>query len=387
MSDTATFEVTPLRNANVQYLYSRRSEIDMDPPYQRQGAVWSTEKKQLLIDSIINQFDVPKIYLHQFPAPKRIDGVTVRYALVDGKQRLEAVFGFLDGEFTLSGDFVRLSDGSQAAAGKTFNELVAQDPLLVSDLQATVLDVVTIRTDDVELIEEMFSRLNEAVPLNAAEKRNALGGPLPVAARALIEHSFFSQKVPFTNRRYRHLDLAAKFLYWEHIQTLDPAAAVTSGAPGLARDVKKVRLDRFFRDLKEDDDGAAKADMAKQGACGRLSTLSGCFIDNDALLQSVGMISVYYLLALKRGSDGVEFPSRSTLLAFDKARRVNPGSSEGDLKASDLVLLEFARLAQSPNDAAALNYRLWVLDTWLKASESGADPREALAPLYESLED
>ena len=35
-----------------------------------------------------------------------------------------------------------------------------------------------IRTPAVELIEEMFSRLNEAGPLNTAENRNGKGGPL-----------------------------------------------------------------------------------------------------------------------------------------------------------------------------------------------------------------
>jgi hypothetical protein len=40
----------------------------------------------------------------------------------------------------------------------------------------------------------MFSRLNEAVPLNAAEKRSAIGGPMALAIREISEHSFFNEK-------------------------------------------------------------------------------------------------------------------------------------------------------------------------------------------------
>ena len=60
------FEVSRMRNSNLAYLYTTRGDIDMSPSYQRQGAIWSTYKQQLLIDSLINGFDVPKIYLHQF---------------------------------------------------------------------------------------------------------------------------------------------------------------------------------------------------------------------------------------------------------------------------------------------------------------------------------
>ncbi len=63
---------------------------------------------------------------------------------------------------------------------------------------------MVVETDDLDLIEEMFSRLNEAVPLNAAEKRNAFGGPMAKAIRDVAEHQFFNSLVAFSNRRYQH---------------------------------------------------------------------------------------------------------------------------------------------------------------------------------------
>lgn len=85
--------------------------------------------------------------------------------------------------------------------------------MIKARFDASPLSIVTINTDDMELIEDLFSRLNEAVALNAPEKRNAFGGPLPEIIRAVANHEFFLKRIPFGDKRYRHRDLAAKFLY------------------------------------------------------------------------------------------------------------------------------------------------------------------------------
>lgn len=381
------FEVVPFKNGNVQYLYSRQAEIDMDPAYQRQSGVWSLEKQQLLIDSLINGFDVPTIYLHEYRAPVTKNGKIYRYALVDGKQRLGAIFRFLNNGFALSGTFVRLKDGKKAAAGKTYDELKTDDPLLASDLQVTSLDVKSIRTNDLELIEDMFSRLNEAVPLNAAEKRNALGGPLPPAVREIIAEHFFTVKLPFSNNRYRHMDLAAKFLYLvdglPHTQAESPEALNVPRVPGWsARDLKKVRLDRFFKQAKADDGDATRTATNVDSCRKVLTALSGIFVDKDRLLSSVGMVTVYFLLYLERKSTHRPFPGRTALEEFESARRVSPNVEEDHLSNSDLAYVEFARLSQSPNDGSALAFRLAILDTWLNAKEHGEDANAAVGALY-----
>jgi hypothetical protein len=382
-------DITPMRNSTVGYLYGRRSEIQMDPTYQRQGAVWSVEKQQLLIDSLINGFDVPKIYFHQFLTP-RDNGVggLYRYALVDGKQRLEAVFDFIDGGFPLSDDFKYIDDTSVKAKGLTFNELTNKYPNLVALFNSTVLDVVAIRTEDLELIEEMFSRLNEAVPLNAAEKRNAFGGPCPPAVREMIKDPFFVAKLPFKNTRYRHFDLAAKFLYWSD-QRLNPQKSRASALGheyAHVRDVKKYRLDSFFREMKAAPKGKARVAADLAGTEEVLKALQKTFVDDDPLLSSIGMISLYFLLFQHRLDGGEDLPSRESLGAFDAARRIRQSSDE-DLPPGAFQLLEFSRLAQSPNDGSALAYRLAVLDTWLSATEAGEDAGQALADALPTIDE
>ena len=40
-------------------------KINLEPPYQRRGDVWDVEKQGFLIDSILKNYPVPPIFLHQ----------------------------------------------------------------------------------------------------------------------------------------------------------------------------------------------------------------------------------------------------------------------------------------------------------------------------------
>lgn len=345
-----TFDVATMRNSNVAYLNRMRNQIRMDPPYQRQGEVWSTEKKRLLVDSVLNGFDIPKIYLHEHSTPLETeDGRRIRYSLIDGRQRLEAIWGYLDGDFALAADFVHIETGEASAANKTFKELEQDEDLLAALFTATSLDVVLIKTDDVEMIEEMFSRLNEAVPLNAAEKRNGRGGALrPVVRKMVDEQRFFTANLPFTNTRYRQYDLATKFLYWEHV--------------GGAADAKKRQLDDFWEELRNDETRVKTLAKDVRDVIGKMAV---AFENNDRLLASIGIVSVYYLCFSHRLKDGRPLPGRAALAKFDRERQLGSYESEDDLTGFSYRMLEFDRLAQSPNDGHALSFRLKVLDEFL----------------------
>ncbi|MEP5219215.1 MAG: DUF262 domain-containing protein, partial [Lentilitoribacter sp.] len=88
-------ETSTLKNSTVILLYSERDEIRINPEYQRQGSVWTLEKKQLLIDSILNDYDLPKIYFHELEGSE-IKSAGYRFSVIDGRQRLETIWAFLD---------------------------------------------------------------------------------------------------------------------------------------------------------------------------------------------------------------------------------------------------------------------------------------------------
>ncbi len=355
------FSLGKYPQSSLLVVYSERDQIELDPEYQRISGIWTHEKRQLLIDSLVNGFDVPKLYFHEFVPPKQKGGKRYRYAIIDGKQRLQTIWDFIDGELPLAEDFQYIRDDNIKAAGLDYRTLATRYPQLKTRFDATPLDIVTIRTDDIELIEDMFSRLNEAVPLNAPEKRGALGGPLPIAIKRVSGHAFFKKHVPFPDKRYRHRDLAAKFLYVEFEDEIV--------------NTKKSNLDEFVRDFRKwRKEGDKKASSTAVSALvvqveKTLGLMASVFGIGDSLLRQVGIITVYYHLYRHVKNSTVTEVRREMLARFERDRENNREVVEQTGEAGptvDMALLEFDKHSQTPNDAYAIRIRLKILLQYLR---------------------
>lgn len=343
---TTSFEISILRNSTVWLLYRMRDRIQLDPEYQRLSEIWTMDKRQLLIDTILNDFDVPKLYLHKFRKPLEKNGRIFEYAIIDGKQRLESIWSFIDGRIALADDFEYFKDEKVKAGGMKYMELGQAYPDLKAQLDGFTLSTVYIETDDIEVIEEMFTRLNEAATLTAAEKRNAFGGPLPVAIRQLAKEEFFVASLPFRNKRYRHYDLAAKFLLAEH--------------EGKVGDTKKVYLDKFVERFRGQPRQKMPSFVKKTKET--MGLMVSIFTKNDPLLRQVGMVMLYYHLFRLADNHGLEGKiTRKRLLDFEKLRDENRITAEANEEKADYDLIEFDKYAQSPNDGYAIKFRLKVL--------------------------
>ena len=73
-------------------IYRRRDRYEI-PDWQR-GEVWDDAKKQRLIDSILRGWKLPEFYL--------VKSSNDEYEVVDGQQRLLAIFEFCSNELSLS---------------------------------------------------------------------------------------------------------------------------------------------------------------------------------------------------------------------------------------------------------------------------------------------
>jgi hypothetical protein len=345
-------DVAPLTNTNSVILtYLDRQKVFTDPPYQRPANIWSLEKKQLLIDSIMNRFDVPKLYFHEYPEPKLIGGKKRKYAVIDGKQRLLAIWAFIDNEFTLPDKFDYLPDPSLNLSGLTYRELSETYPHVKALFDNYLLAIMVVRTDDIELIEDMFSRLNEAVPLNAAEKRNAFGGPLPPLIRKSVLEPFFSRKLPFENTRYRHFDIACKFLYLCY-----------SKAP---TDTKKVKLDEFVKEFYRTQDKAGAKALFTQ-ASSVTNNMNKVFTNGDHLLKNIGTL-VSLFLVFREAARFKEIPKlkRSRLVAFEAEREKNAALAAKNIAKADYELLKFDELTSTVNDEYAIRFRCRVISAFV----------------------
>jgi hypothetical protein len=285
-----------------------------------------------------------------------IDGNFYNYAVVDGKQRLDAIWGFISGDFTLGDNFEYFQNPDIRLSNLTYRELGEQFPDIKNDFDSYRLDVMSIRTDEQEIIEDLFSRLNEAVPLNAAEKRNAKPGPMPDVIRELVRQPFFQTRLPFSNNRYRHFDLAAKFFLLARNE--EPA------------DTKKAYLDRLFESYAARDAEAPGPVLAR--TIETLTYMSETFVENDTLLKTIGMVSVYFLLFDRNRQLGRPVAiDRSMLLTFEQTRADNRERASENEAEANYQLLEFDRYAQSPNDGIALRYRMAVIDRSIFGDQLG----------------
>src|SRR5438067_12827678 len=104
-TNRATLRVTAFPARTLSWWRTQKTKIDMNPPYQRRGHLWSDADKAFLIDSILNGFDIPKLYLADFTySNSRLNKKLLPYAIIDGKQRFEAIFDFFEGNVTLHPD-------------------------------------------------------------------------------------------------------------------------------------------------------------------------------------------------------------------------------------------------------------------------------------------
>ena len=176
-------------------LSKKRKKIDTNPDYQR-PAVWTKAQKQLLIDSILRDFDVPKIYLHE-----KGDDL---YDVIDGQQRIRTIWSFYDDEFALAKDAEPVNGID--VANKRYSEL---DMDVSTIIDSYSLDFVILDTQNEDEIREMFLRLQNGTTLKAQEKRNAMPGRMRDFIKGLTNHEFFT-KVHFSNTRFTHDLIAAQ---------------------------------------------------------------------------------------------------------------------------------------------------------------------------------
>ena len=140
--------------------WNNDGQLILTPKFQRRN-VWKVDAKSYLIDTVIREYPMPKIYLRRTVNSKTR---LAEYEVVDGQQRLRAIIDFHRGNLTLSrkhnplGDitFQRLPDTNQR---KFLRYMISTE-------------IMRNATD--EEVWKMFERLNKnAMTVNKQEHRNA----------------------------------------------------------------------------------------------------------------------------------------------------------------------------------------------------------------------
>ncbi len=320
------FRVGELEVQTVKKLYKehKAEKIDFSPYYQRYGKLWGNEKNRLLIDTIINDFDIPKFYLNYFTEENNELNINNRlYAIIDGKQRLRAIFDFLDNKYSLSENIKFYKNTTFDLRNKSYSDLSIEFPEISAKIDNYILDVVFVITNDEEKLEELFTRLNGGIALTNAEKRNAIGGYMNEKIRRIVtENVFFTEKIRFKNLRFQHNDLLTRLLFLENTKEF---ISMTNS-----------RLDKFMRENNVENE-INKATLFE--TLENIELLNSIFIPADPLLRNKGIVPVYYYF-ITRDKPKVE-KTRDFLIKFEQLRLLN--RSEGIISA---ILSEFDRWNQ-----------------------------------------
>lgn len=204
--------------------WQKLGRLEIQPDFQRR-AVWPEAAKIMLIDSILNKYPLPKIFVGAY-----IKEGSTRRVVVDGQQRITAILEFLNGEFPLgrpySGDF----------KGARFNDLPED---VQSDFLSYNLDFNEFTNWTDEQIREVYNRVNKySFSLTKQELRRAdFPGDFLSVSEELSVMDFFEEAKIFTPANRRRL---ADVEY-----TSELVAILVSGVQD-----KKDSLDRHYLDFQ-----------------------------------------------------------------------------------------------------------------------------------------
>ncbi len=153
------------------YQKIKDKKLILDPDYQRR-AIWSVDKQTAFIESLYMEIMIPPIYVVEIPGEDILE--ETKYEVVDGKQRLTAVWDFIKGTLRLNER--NLEYYADIFGGKTFPEIREIEAEKTSQMLSSILDIYVITANSPEFTKyDIFARLNRgAEKLKVNEIRRAI---------------------------------------------------------------------------------------------------------------------------------------------------------------------------------------------------------------------
>jgi hypothetical protein len=173
---------------------SDHGHLQLRPPFQR-NPVWLDAQKSYLIDTILQGFPVPELYMQ---IVSDADGME-KHIVVDGQQRLTALLDFISGEYSLSG---LEGDWNESS----FENLSTEEKQRVYAYNFVVRVLPDMPTEQIRAI---FQRLNRnVVALSKQELRHATyWGDFIKSMEALATHEFWRSSGIFTANEVRRMHI------------------------------------------------------------------------------------------------------------------------------------------------------------------------------------
>ena len=308
-----------------------RKRINTNPDFQR-PPVWGTSQKQLLVDTILRNYDVPKLYW------RRTGTKPDTYDVVDGQQRLRALWDFFDEKFKLPRDAEKIE--GDAVAGCTYSDL--PDELRIR-FDVYPLDVIVLEDTDEDEVREMFLRLQNGTSLKAQEKRNAFPGKMRDFVHELAQHPLFAN-VGFANARFAFDHVAAQMILLE-----------MQGGP---TNVKNADLNRMYERNREFDSKSSIAKSVRR----ILDIMAEVFSEKTPELERYNVIALYCVISelLQQYVIGeIKSHLHDWFIEFESLRRQQDEKPEDEGDAEWIAYRE--RISHSTDASESIRWRMEFL--------------------------
>ncbi len=201
---------------NIGWLRDRYIEgtLIIKPPFQRKP-VWASRQKCYLVESILMGLPVPEIYIQE-TVP--IEG-SIKYAVVDGQQRVRTVLQFIGAEIDLEQQDYNKFILDKLDVSSEWSNVSFEDLSITKkrEFLEYIFSTRSLNTDSDEEVRDMFKRLNKYLtPLNAQELRNATySGPFLTQVERLADDDYWVENKiisPAQIRRMGDVEFASELL-------------------------------------------------------------------------------------------------------------------------------------------------------------------------------
>lgn len=212
-------------------------KLIVDRSYQRK-TVWGLKDNVRLIETILLNLIIPEIFLWDYDTnPNNGDTIT---HIVDGQQRINAVFEFIAGKYKLQRKYLTDDEIKEKYADKSFEELDDETKKAIWSYEMSIINLD--KDFSLEDVRKMFYRLNLTdYSLNDQEKRNSLNSVFGDASEQLANETFWDEYKIFSPKDRRRM------------QDIEYCSSIILLArEGIIDQTKNDRLDQIYKEFCED---------------------------------------------------------------------------------------------------------------------------------------